>query len=127
VAVDTDTRARRDTEAEQQREDRREPASDAGQEQRRRAPEDQRDKGERENRDDQKQGGGTRRWPLIVLAIVVVLAIIGGVGYWYLTRNEQTTVDAYTEGNAVSFASKVTGYVTALDVNDNTYVNPNYG
>ncbi|HEX2941836.1 MAG TPA: HlyD family secretion protein [Rhodopila sp.] len=80
--------------------------------------------GDQDKSGDNKNGGGgkKRRWPLIVLGIVVVLAVLGGVGYWYLTRNEESTVDAYTEGNAISFAAKVTGYVTALNVNDNTFV-----
>lgn len=76
--------------------------------------------GKDEGGKDKQQG--KRRWPLIVLAVVVVLAVIGGVGYWWLTRNQESTVDAYTEGNAVSFASKVTGYVTQLNVDDNTFV-----
>jgi membrane fusion protein (multidrug efflux system) len=62
------------------------------------------------------------RWPLIMLAIVVLLAIIGGVIHWYLTRGLEDTDDAYTEGNAISVAANVSGYVTELDVNDNTNV-----
>jgi membrane fusion protein (multidrug efflux system) len=62
------------------------------------------------------------RWPLIILAIVVLLAIVGGVIYWFLTRNLEDTDDAYTEGNAISIAANVSGYVTELDVNDNTDV-----
>ena len=63
-----------------------------------------------------------RRWPLIILAIVVVLAIVGSIVYWLLTRNLESTDDAYTEGNAVAFAPKVSGYVTQLNVDDNTIV-----
>ena len=70
--------------------------------------------------DDDKKPN--RRWPLIILGIVVVAAIIGGVVYWLLTRNEETTDDAYTDGNAIAYAAKVSGYVTQLNINDNTYV-----
>jgi membrane fusion protein, multidrug efflux system len=63
-----------------------------------------------------------RRWPLFVLGIVVVLTIIGGVVYWLMTRNLESTDDAYTEGNAVAFAPKVSGYVTQLNIDDNTIV-----
>jgi membrane fusion protein (multidrug efflux system) len=51
-----------------------------------------------------------------------MLAIIGGVVYWLLTRNLESTDDAYTDGNAIAFAAKVSGYVTQLNVDDNTFV-----
>jgi membrane fusion protein (multidrug efflux system) len=63
-----------------------------------------------------------RRWPLVILGAVVMLAIIGGVVYWLLTRNLESTDDAYTDGNAIAFAAKVSGYVTQLNVDDNTFV-----
>jgi membrane fusion protein (multidrug efflux system) len=62
------------------------------------------------------------RWPLIVLAIVVVATIIGGVIYWLQIRNLESTDDAYTDGNAIAYAAKISGYVTKLNVDDNTYV-----
>lgn len=68
------------------------------------------------------KGGKKRRWPLIILIIVAVLAVIGGVVYWFLTRNQESTDDAYTEGNAVMIAPKVSGYVVERRVDDNTYV-----
>jgi membrane fusion protein (multidrug efflux system) len=63
-----------------------------------------------------------RRWPLYILAAVVVLAIIGGVVYWFLTRDLESTDDAYTDGNAIAFAAKVSGYVTQLNIDDNMFV-----
>jgi membrane fusion protein (multidrug efflux system) len=78
-----------------------------------------RDDDERPRGDDQKP---KRRWPLYILAAVVVLAIIGGVVYWFLTRNLVSTDDAYTDGNAIAFAAKVSGYVTQLNIDDNTFV-----
>ena len=65
-----------------------------------------------------------RRSPLlwfIFLAVVVVAAIAGTV--WYLaTKDQQSTDDAYTDGNAVVISPKVTGYVRELAVNDNQFV-----
>ena len=52
----------------------------------------------------------------------MLAAVIGGVTYWFLTRNQETTDDAYTDGRAVAIASHVSGYVTALNVNDNQFV-----
>ncbi|WP_428492964.1 HlyD family secretion protein [Rhodopila sp.] len=70
-----------------------------------------------------KEGQKPRsRWPLIILAVVVVAAIIAGAVYWFMTRNLESTDDAYTEGNAVADAAKVAGYVTQLNVDDNTFV-----
>ena len=74
-----------------------------------------------DDKDDGK-GGKKRRWPIIVLIIVTVLAVIGGAVYWFLTRDQESTDDAYTEGNAVMIAPKVSGYVVERRVDDNTYV-----
>lgn len=71
---------------------------------------------------DDGKGGKKRRWPVIVLIIAVVLAVIGAAVYWYLTRNEESTDDAYTEGNAAMIAPKVSGYVVERRVDDNTFV-----
>ena len=73
---------------------------------------------------DKHQGGKKRRWPIVVLVLVLILAVAGGTLYWYLTRNEEDTDDAYTEGNAVSIAPKVSGYVVERLVDDNTFVHP---
>jgi membrane fusion protein (multidrug efflux system) len=74
---------------------------------------------EKTGNDDKKP---TSRWPLIILAIVVVVAIIAAVVYWLLTRDLESTDDAYTDGNAIAYAAKISGYVTQLNVDDNTFV-----
>jgi len=58
----------------------------------------------------------------LLLLLIVLAAAAGAVGYWYLTRNEATTDDAYTDGNAVTVAPQVSGEVVARDVTDNEYV-----
>ncbi|HTW72426.1 MAG TPA: HlyD family secretion protein [Acetobacteraceae bacterium] len=58
----------------------------------------------------------------VLLLLIVLAAIAGAVGYWYLTRNEATTDDAYTDGNAVTVAPQVAGAVIARDVTDNEHV-----
>jgi membrane fusion protein (multidrug efflux system) len=60
--------------------------------------------------------------PLIIGGVVVVIALILALIYWLATRNEETTDDAYTDGRAISIASNVSGYATALYVNDNSFV-----
>jgi membrane fusion protein, multidrug efflux system len=62
------------------------------------------------------------RLPVVILAIVIIIALVAAIVYWLRTRGLETTDDAYTEGNAISIATKASGFVTKLDVNDNTYV-----
>ncbi|HEY1610283.1 MAG TPA: HlyD family secretion protein [Paraburkholderia sp.] len=83
-----------------------------------------------EKDDDKNQEGGDKnggkkgpgKKPLIILAIVVVLIAVIALVWWFLTRNQESTDDAYTDGNAITIAPKVSGYVTKLDINDNVYV-----
>lgn len=69
-------------------------------------------------------GEPRRRSPLvwIVLGLIVLAAASGGGWYWYATRNQVSTDDAYTDGRAVTIAPKISGYVTDLLVNDNQFV-----
>ena len=87
------------------------------------------DDGKGDKKDLQKDGGAKedgksekKRWPIVVLIVAAVLAVIGGAVYWFLTRNQESTDDAYTEGNAVSIAPKVAGYVVERRVDDNSFV-----
>src|SRR4051812_34199911 len=56
---------------------------------------------------DEKPPEKRTRWPLIALGIVIVLGLIGGAIYWWLTRNQISTDDAYTDGRAVMNAPHV--------------------
>ncbi|OYV37661.1 MAG: multidrug export protein EmrA [Rhodospirillales bacterium 20-64-7] len=58
---------------------------------------------------------------VIAGGVVLLLAILYGI-YYLLTLGQVSTDDAYTDGRAVSIASNVSGYVTKLDINDNSYV-----
>ncbi|ABE34635.1 efflux transporter, RND family, MFP subunit [Paraburkholderia xenovorans LB400] len=74
------------------------------------------------NNGDDKPRKKPGRKPLIILAVVVILLAIVAFVWWFATRNEITTDDAYTDGNAITMAPKVSGYVVQLAVNDNVYV-----
>jgi membrane fusion protein (multidrug efflux system) len=67
----------------------------------------------------QKQSG---KKPLIILGSVVAIIAIVGVVWWFLTRNQETTDDAFTDGNAVTMAARVGGYVDQLNIRDNGFV-----
>ncbi len=70
--------------------------------------------------DDEKK----RRSPLvwIILGVGALIAIAGGTYYWYSTKDQESTDDAYTDGRAITIAPKISGYVTELNVNDNQFV-----
>jgi len=89
------------------------------------------DAAQEENKNDQNsdqnndQKNGRKRpgkKPLIILGVVVVVMVIVALVWWFMTRNQETTDDAFTEGDAVTVAPKVAGYVTELRVKDNQRV-----
>lgn len=83
------------------------------------------EKGQKNEKDGDKEDGGKgkkKRWPIVVLIVVAVLVVIGGAVWWFLTRNQESTDDAYTEGNAVGIAPHVSGYVIERLIDDNTFV-----
>jgi membrane fusion protein (multidrug efflux system) len=78
------------------------------------------DKKDRSGDDDQKNP--KNRTPIIILIVIALIALVGGLVFWLMTRNQESTDDAYTEGNAVSIAPKVSGYVVENRINDNVFV-----
>jgi membrane fusion protein (multidrug efflux system) len=54
--------------------------------------------------------------------LIFGLLIGGGIYYWLLTRNVESTDDAYTDERAVTIAPQVSGLVVSLDVTDNEFV-----
>jgi membrane fusion protein (multidrug efflux system) len=66
-----------------------------------------------------RRRGRMAKW---LLLLIVLVALAAAVGYWYVTKDEVTTDDAYTDGNAVTIAPQVAGEVIARDVTDNQQV-----
>jgi len=60
--------------------------------------------------------------PLIILLAVVIVGAVIALIVWFAKRNQVTTDDAYTDGNAIVMSPKVSGYVTELHIDDNTFV-----
>lgn len=69
---------------------------------------------------EEKKKENPRR-KIILTEVIAVLAVGAGV-YWFMTRNEVETDDAFTAGRAITIAPHVSGYVTELLVNDNQFV-----
>lgn len=77
----------------------------------------------RSPRSDAAGRAGQRGWlAKLLLLLILLAAVVGAAGYWYATKDEATTDDAYTDGNAVSIAPQVAGEVIARDVTDNERV-----
>jgi len=75
-----------------------------------------------EKKPAKKPGKKPGKKPLIILGIVVVVLAIGAFVWWFLTRNQVSTDDAYTDGDAVTIAPKVSGYVVTMNIDDNRFV-----
>src|SRR5262249_21705055 len=58
----------------------------------------------------------------LLLLLIVVLAVAGAATHWYLTKDEASTDDAYTDGHAIAVAPQIAGTVVALRVTDNQRV-----
>lgn len=91
----------------------------------------QQDKGEKEKkseddrkkeREDEAKRRKRRPWVIAGGALAALALVVGGVWYWLSTRGRESTDDAYTDGNSVTIAPKVAGYVVELLVSDNTRV-----
>ena len=78
--------------------------------------------GDKEGKDGKDEQKPRSKKPLIIIAIIIVVLGIIGFFVWFVHRNQVSTDDAYTDGNTVSMVPKVSGYVTALNIDDNTHV-----
>ena len=64
-----------------------------------------------------------QRPPALIIGLVILaLAALGGLYYWWAYRNIESTDDAYTDGRAVVISPRVSGNVVSLDVTDNQFV-----
>lgn len=59
---------------------------------------------------------------LVIAAIVLLVAIIGGIRYWLYARSHESTDDAFIDGHIIQVSPKVSGYVAKVYVNDNQQV-----
>jgi membrane fusion protein (multidrug efflux system) len=78
------------------------------------------DKGQQ--KDQEKAPKKSSPWIKVIGAIVVLLAVAGGVYYYLSTMGTESTDDAYTDGRSLTISPKVSGYVVELLVDDNQRV-----
>jgi membrane fusion protein, multidrug efflux system len=75
-----------------------------------------------EGEDKEKPQQPRSKKPLIILGIVVAVGAIVAFCFWFAYRNQVSTDDAYTDGNVIAMAPKVSGYVVNLFIDDNSHV-----
>jgi membrane fusion protein, multidrug efflux system len=82
------------------------------------------DSGEKDGKDgkDGKKDKPRSKRPLIIVAAIVLVGAVIGFFFWFARRNEVRTDDAYTDGNVITMAPKISGYVVTLDIDDNVRV-----
>ncbi|PMS15311.1 multidrug export protein EmrA [Trinickia dabaoshanensis] len=120
---DADAPSDRNDDAHRTRDD--EHAQDRDESKENRNDDDSRDNSERNSDKDDVNGNSRKKRskkPLFILAGVVVVLAIAAFVWWFSTRNQTSTDDAYTDGNSVMIAPKVGGYVVGLPIDDNMYV-----
>lgn len=69
-----------------------------------------------------KTNTGSVRSKIIMVAMLAVIVLIGGYGYqwWTYHRYIVSTNDAYIKADKATLATKVSGYISAITVSDNT-------
>jgi len=58
----------------------------------------------------------------IIAVLVALVCVIAALAYWWLTRNEVSTDDAFVQADIVQIAPRVTGTATQVFVRDNQHV-----
>ncbi len=58
----------------------------------------------------------------IIVTVLLVLVATGGVGYYFWTRGEVSTDDAFVDGHIFIITPRISGYITKIQVDDNELV-----
>jgi membrane fusion protein (multidrug efflux system) len=71
---------------------------------------------------EKKNGNGKRRRLFIIGGVVLLVAVIAGVGYWLYERQFESTDDAFIEGDITQISPKVSAYISRIYVKNNQLV-----
>lgn len=69
-----------------------------------------------------KAAGGKRRFVLPIVAVLALLGAVWAVKQWTYGRSHASTDDAAVDGHLIPVLAKVSGYVEAVNANDNDHV-----
>src|SRR5689334_1461535 len=72
--------------------------------------------------DEPKAAGGKRRFVLPIVAVLALLGAVWAVKQWSYGRSHASTDDAAVDGHLIPVLAKVSGYVVAVNANDNDHV-----
>src|SRR4051812_633489 len=72
--------------------------------------------------DPPKAAGGKRRFVLPIVLVLALLVVVWGVKQWSYGRSHASTDDAAVDGHLIPVLAKVSGYVEAVNANDNDHV-----
>ncbi len=78
--------------------------------------------------DSSRQADGGRsapkrsKRPFLILGALVLIGGLGGGTYWWLHRNQESTDDAFIDGNIVQISPQVSGKVVGMHMQDNELV-----
>ena len=75
-----------------------------------------------ENEGEETEPKKKRRFPLVIVGAVALIAIIGGLIYWLYARQFESTDDAFIDGDVVQISPKIASYVTKVYVKGNQKV-----
>jgi membrane fusion protein (multidrug efflux system) len=65
---------------------------------------------------------GRKPWLSTLLRVLVVLAIVGAVIFWWQSRKFEDTDDAQVDGHIYPISARITGHVTKVNVEEGQYV-----
>ena len=71
---------------------------------------------------DPASARGRRARRFMIFGLILVVALIVGGGFWWVSRNDETTDDAFLETDIMTIAARVDGPVVAVDFVANQWV-----
>jgi membrane fusion protein (multidrug efflux system) len=77
------------------------------------------DKSEKDNQPQEKKPNPRRKW--IIIAAVILVTVIG-IAWWLHARHFESTDDATVDGHTSGIASRISGTVVAVYVEENQFV-----
>jgi membrane fusion protein (multidrug efflux system) len=80
------------------------------------------DEKDQEKEKGKKKSPFTNPWVKIGIAVAVVLLIAGGIIWWLIARQYESTDDAFVDTHIVHISPQIAGQILAIHVNDNQTV-----
>src|SRR5580658_2032796 len=66
--------------------------------------------------------GSGKRKPLTILTLLIIAGAIAGSVAWFITRNYESTDDAFIDGHVIDVSPRISAQVTDVYIDDNQEV-----